>query len=89
MHVNMGGLYRHLNTLEQRGMLVSEWHTDTGGPARRSYTLTETGNACLLRWIQTIQTQAALIEVFLDQANRVFPDQQLPMGGSTPPLTCC
>jgi len=74
MHINMTGLYRHLKALEQRGMLASQWDTSANGPARRTYTLTEDGKSCLLNWMETLNTQATLIDAFLDQAYSLFPE---------------
>jgi DNA-binding PadR family transcriptional regulator len=73
--LNMTGLYRHLNMLEKRGMLVSEWDVAGKGPARRKYTLTSAGEECLSRWMQTLSTQMTLIGTFLDRAREVLPDQ--------------
>nr|WP_321468975.1 helix-turn-helix transcriptional regulator [uncultured Desulfobulbus sp.] len=75
MHINMTGLYRHLKALEQRGMLVSQWDTDAHGPARRTYMLTENGKTCLFHWMETLHTQARLINAFLNQAYRLFPER--------------
>ena len=76
--LNMTGLYRHLNMLEKRGMLVSEWDTPPKGPARRKYSLTEEGKECLWRWMQTLTTQMSLIGKFFDHAGTVFPGSHLP-----------
>lgn len=76
--LNMTGLYRHLNLLEKRGMLVSEWDTAHKGPARRRYSLTEDGRQCLWRWMQTLTTQMTLIGKFFDHARTVLPDSRLP-----------
>jgi poly-beta-hydroxybutyrate-responsive repressor len=84
MHVNMTGLYRHLNVLEERGMLTSQWDTETNGPARRQYALTESGKACLFQWLKTLQTQANLLESLLDQAHRVLPTPIFPMAEQAP-----
>ena len=81
MHVNMTGLYRHLNALEERGMLTSQWDTETNGPARRQYSLTESGKACLLRWMQTLHTQANMLETFLGQARHILPTAIFPIAG--------
>lgn len=43
-------LYRTLRQLEQNGNVVSEWDTDTGGPARRVYQLTVQGEQHLEEW---------------------------------------
>lgn len=76
--LNMTGLYRHLNHLEKRGMLVSEWDTTHKGPARKKYSLTEAGRECLWRWMQTLTTQLTLIGELFDHARTVFPDGCLP-----------
>lgn len=77
--MNITGLYRHLNLLEKRGMLRSEWDTPEKGPPKRKYFLTETGEICLWRWMNTLCTQVSLIGRFLDQARSVFPDATLPI----------
>lgn len=84
MHLNMTGLYRHLNMLEQRGMLVSQWDLGESGPARRTYNLTRDGQACLLRWLQTLTTQISLIERFFDEARQAFRGQPFPAADSLP-----
>ncbi len=88
MHINMTGLYRHLKTLEERGMLVSAWDTETSGPARRTYRLTENGKDCLLQWMDTLKTQATLIDAFLDQAHSLFPEQNKARPHRLP-MRCC
>jgi len=76
--VNITGLYRHLNMLERRGMLSSQWDTTEKGPPKRRYYLTETGEACLWRWMNTLGNQVRLIGRFFDQARMVFPSAVLP-----------
>jgi DNA-binding PadR family transcriptional regulator len=74
--LNMTGLYRHLNMLEKRGMLVSAWDVSGTGPARRKYTLTPAGKECLVRWMQTLNNQMTLIRTYLDRARAVLPDHR-------------
>jgi DNA-binding PadR family transcriptional regulator len=76
--LNMGGLYRHLNILEKRGVLTSTWDTSAPGPARRKYFLTEAGKECLWRWMRTLSTHVTLIGKFMDEAQRVFSNTILP-----------
>ena len=73
--LNQTGLYRHLNMLEKRGMLVSKWDVVGRGPARRQYSLTAAGKQCLSRWMRTLSTQMTLIGTFLDCARTVLPDE--------------
>jgi DNA-binding PadR family transcriptional regulator len=79
MEMNITGLYRHLNTLEKRGMLSSEWDVTDKGPAKRRYSLTEPGKECLWRWLNTLSTQALLIGRFFDRARELFPASTLPI----------
>jgi DNA-binding PadR family transcriptional regulator len=76
--LNITGLYRHLNQLEKRGMLVSEWDTRNKGPAKRNYYLTEDGRQCLWRWVQTLHLQLSLIGTFFNQVKSVLPGARLP-----------
>lgn len=86
--LNITGLYRHLNMLEQRGMLSSEWDTTERGPARRKYFLTEAGTECLWRWMNTLCNQASLMGRFFDQARNTFPAASLPSVCVDSPLSC-
>ena len=76
--MNITGLYRHLNLLEKRGMLSSEWDTPGRGPAKRKYYLTDDGRTCLWNWINTLCFQATLLGKFFDQAVEIFPNAILP-----------
>ena len=75
---NITGLYRHLKTLEQRGVLSSQWGISDRGPAKRKYYLTGMGKDCLLRWMQTLHIQMELITRFLHKARCVYPAPPLP-----------
>lgn len=48
-----GALYPALRALEREGLVVSQWETMPSGPARRTYTLTDTGQAKLTQQIET------------------------------------
>ena len=76
--MNITGLYRHLRLMEKRGVVFSEWDTPDNGPAKRQYYLTESGDECLWRWMQTLHIQLELITRFLDKAGSVFPSPPLP-----------
>jgi len=76
--INITGLYRHLNVLEKRGILHSQWDTSEKGPAKRQYFLTEAGKECLWHWMQTLSTHILLVGKFFDQAKTIFPNAALP-----------
>lgn len=60
------GVYRALKQMESQGIVSSEW--DHGVvPARRVFSLTETGAACLEHWGQTLHRYREAIDELLDQ----------------------
>jgi DNA-binding PadR family transcriptional regulator len=50
--IERAALYRTLRTLEDNGYVKSVWDVDTGGPARRIYSLTQAGREHLREWAQ-------------------------------------
>lgn len=71
--LNIAGIYRHLKSMEHRGVLRTQWDTRDPGPARRRYYLTEDGRRCLGYWLQTLRIQAKWIGRFFQDASSVFP----------------
>jgi PadR family transcriptional regulator PadR len=53
LKVGEGALYPALRALEREGMVESLWETQPSGPARRIYTLTDTGAAKLAASLQS------------------------------------
>ena len=76
--LNISGLYRHLKLFEQRGMLSSRWDTPDKGAAKKKYFLTDAGQECLWRWMQTLTVQFTLIDRFFEKAGSVFPSASIP-----------
>ena len=56
------GIYRILKQMENNDLVVSEWDTSESGPAKRCYSLTDEGRACLRRWIDSLACYAASIQ---------------------------
>jgi DNA-binding PadR family transcriptional regulator len=48
------GLYRALKQMEDEGLLTSAWDLAETGPARRVFTITADGAACLGKWKKTL-----------------------------------
>jgi poly-beta-hydroxybutyrate-responsive repressor len=48
--LDSGVIYRVLRRLEVNGRVSSQWDTTGGGPARRIYSLTESGRQHLAEW---------------------------------------
>jgi PadR family transcriptional regulator, regulatory protein PadR len=63
--IDMGNLYRVLRTLEEDGIVRSEWDEDAAGPAKRIYELTDDGRALLDEWAEALRGAAETIDAFL------------------------
>ncbi len=61
-----GLLYRTLRRLEEEGYLESRWDTDTGGPAKRLYQVTQDGEELLHAWTAVVQRNLRTLGTFLD-----------------------
>lgn len=59
------GVYRVLRSMDQRGLVTSSWDLCKAGPAKRRFTLTANGRACLKQWTQTLEHYARSIEDLL------------------------
>ena len=66
-----GMIYRHLRDLEENGLVVSQWETDGGGPAKRVYQLTGEGNQVLDYWITYMQKQAQKLLSFVEHYENI------------------
>lgn len=53
--IEPGALYRTLRRLEESGLVVSTWDVSGGGPARRMYDLTATGEEHLSEWLVVLE----------------------------------
>ena len=65
--VDVGNVYRALRSLEERGLVTSEWRDDLPGPAKRSYAITADGRAAVARWADWLREARTRIDVLLDQ----------------------
>jgi PadR family transcriptional regulator, regulatory protein PadR len=70
VRVDVGNLYRILRSLEEEGIVTSEWSADLPGPAKRTYRLTEAGNRLLDRWAAALGEARQVIGSFLDRYER-------------------
>lgn len=74
---NASGVYRVLKQMEARGLVASSWTLSDSGPAKRSYELTTTGEACLKRWIGTLTAYRDGISSLLRSARKaVAPEHE-------------
>src|SRR5690348_1183460 len=65
--VDIGNLYRLLRTLEQEGLVSSEWRDDEPGPTKRVYELTAEGRRLLDTWAEALKRARGTIATFLDR----------------------
>src|SRR5579859_8260117 len=62
--VNPGTFYRTLRQMEKDGMVSSSWDTSEGGPARRVYSITETGENYLKFWASSLEHYQKMMNMF-------------------------
>ncbi|MFY9779522.1 MAG: helix-turn-helix transcriptional regulator [Candidatus Baltobacteraceae bacterium] len=59
-----GTVYRALRQLERDGYIASWWDPKEQGPARRIYTLTETGSDALKMWTAALEQYRTNLDAF-------------------------
>jgi PadR family transcriptional regulator PadR len=64
--MNPGTFYRMLRQMEKDGMVISSWDTSVTGPARRIYTITETGEAHLKLRAESLDQYQKMMNAFFD-----------------------
>src|ERR687890_2292670 len=75
--MNPGTLYRTLRQMEKEGIVESTWETSRGGPARRMYTITDTGRSYLDFWAKSLeQYQQTMDNFFRLYTGRPLEDKQ-------------
>jgi PadR family transcriptional regulator, regulatory protein PadR len=63
--ITMSTLYRTLRQMEKDGFLESTWEPGPTGPARRVYTITDSGHV----WLES---SAAMLTAYRDTIDRFF-----------------
>ena len=64
--MNPGTLYRTLRRMEKDGVVESNWDLSRGGPARRMYTITGSGNAHLDIWVKSLERYQHSMDDFFE-----------------------
>ena len=64
--MNAGTLYRTLRRMEKDGVVESSWDLSGGGPARRMYTITGSGNAHLDIWVKSLERYQHSVDAFFE-----------------------
>ncbi len=65
--IDAGNLYRFLRALEADGIVASKWDAELPGPARRTYTITDSGRQLLAAWAAALGDVRTRIDQFLDR----------------------
>src|ERR671937_96679 len=65
--IDVGNVYRLLRSLEDEGLVTSEWSADLPGPAKRTYELTDAGRRLLDRWAEALRRARSTIDGFLER----------------------
>lgn len=68
--VDLGNLYRLLRSLEEEGIVASDWDEGLPGPAKRVYRLTGDGRRVLGQWSDALGEARGLITAFIDRYER-------------------
>jgi PadR family transcriptional regulator PadR len=66
--IEAAALYRTLRQLEKNGFVRSEWDSGHGGPARRLYMLTESGEQHLVEWLTVLDHMSNSMARFVRRA---------------------
>jgi PadR family transcriptional regulator PadR len=64
--VDLSSVYRMLRGLEEQRFVTSRWDTDSGGPARRLYQITEEGDRYLAWWVDDLRETDRVLHYFLE-----------------------
>jgi poly-beta-hydroxybutyrate-responsive repressor len=72
--VDVGNLYRALRSLEEQGLVASEWDERLPGPAKRTYRLSGPGREALDRWAVALTETRGRIDAFLDRYGELDPN---------------
>ena len=62
--ISAGTLYRTLRRMEQEGLCESAWERSEGGPARRMYSITESGEEYLAAWAEACKQYQNVMDSF-------------------------
>ncbi len=60
--LNPGPLYRLLRQMEKDGLVQSSWDTSQQGPARRLYSITDSGKAYLKLWGSSLEQYRSMTD---------------------------
>jgi PadR family transcriptional regulator len=65
--VDVGNVYRALRSMEERGLVTSEWSDELPGPAKRTYEITDEGRRALERWSHWLREARTRIDALIER----------------------
>ncbi len=65
-----GAVYRHLRRMEAENLVLSEWETESAGPAKRIYKITDEGKDLLDTWTVHVIRNKQIMEDFLSRYDK-------------------
>lgn len=68
-----GAVYRNLRSMEDDGLVSSDWDVVQSGPARRLYSLTPVGVDAIHVWAAHARGRVEALERFLSRYEQMFP----------------
>lgn len=71
-----GRLYRTLRSLDQEGLVLSEWEESRTGPPRRTYRITDEGLDWLHAWAGALRETRRILGSFLGQYEQLEQTEQ-------------
>ena len=81
-------VYHALRTMDEQGLVTSKWVTSDAGPSKRCYHITEDGEACARRWVETLQEYHAILGNLLRRADNIL-GTLTPGGEAESGVVCC
>ncbi|MFH1378069.1 MAG: helix-turn-helix transcriptional regulator [Planctomycetota bacterium] len=63
---DVSGVYKQLKMMQDEGLADAVWETGNAGPAKRRYSLTDDGRACLRLWAKTLARHRSQIDALLE-----------------------
>ncbi len=70
--IDQGNFYRTLRQLEVDELVSSEWDTSAGGPAKRIYSLTSSGEQYLQLWADSMGQYQKMLDQFFNMYTQFF-----------------
>ena len=74
---DVSGVYRFLKSMESKGLVISSWDTPDKGHAKRLYRIATAGEACLARWVETLDGYHKTISTLLKAARAAVSNKPM------------